>query len=78
MFTKEPIRKRGYYRALKAGKQWAVLKKSMIEIMNAMYRDLFNEIITPNPFMKMIGLKDMMEPMNIKIVTGLKPAEKKD
>lgn len=69
----EPIRKRGYYRALKANKPWATLRKAMNDTMNAINRQMFNEMIAPNPFIKMIGLKDMMEPMNIKIITGSKP-----
>ncbi len=74
MFTKDPIRKRGYHRALKAGKLWAVLRKGM----NDLNMDMVNRMFEPNPFIKMIGLKDMLEPMEVKIVTGLKPVEKKD
>lgn len=76
MFTKEPIRKRGYYRALKAGKSWAVVKKGMNDMMNWIGKEMFNDMIKPNPFIKMIGLKDMLEPMEVKIVTGNVPDEK--
>lgn len=46
---KEPIRKRGYHRALKRGEMWALLRKSMLDMMRKMTEDFFK----PSPFEKM-------------------------
>ena len=46
----EPKRKRGYHRALKAGKSWALLKQGINRIMTAMASDMFS---WKNPFLNM-------------------------
>jgi hypothetical protein len=52
----KPIRKRGYHRALKRGESWAVIKREM----NAMWmNDALQYAMTPSPFIKMIGIKDI-------------------
>jgi hypothetical protein len=37
----EPIRKRGYHRALKQNKKWALYKKSLQDVINNVVADLY-------------------------------------
>jgi hypothetical protein len=53
-----PIRKRGYHRALKRGEHWATYKKAVKDMMNDMARAMFEDMIKPSPFLKMIGLSE--------------------
>jgi hypothetical protein len=39
----EPIRKRGYYRALKRGEAWAIQKKNMQDMLNTISTSLMKE-----------------------------------
>lgn len=71
MFTKEPIRKRGYYRALKAGKPWATLKKTMRDLM----ADYAAEMFKPNPLVEMLKLEGLSASIPI-IYKGSKPEGK--
>jgi len=49
----EPIRKRGYYRALKRKAPWALLKQSIKGILRDMNASFFKEMLEPN---KLLGL----------------------
>lgn len=62
---KEPIRKRGYHRALKRGEVWAKIRKSMREMMCEINKEAFLEAIEPSPFLKMIGLSEQINPVKI-------------
>jgi hypothetical protein len=72
-----PIRKRGYHRALKSNKQWALTKKSWSDLLNNFCADMYAPtmqayILTENPFLKTQGLSQWLpnEPHNIKIEYG--------
>lgn len=48
------IRKRGYHRALKSGKEWAIIKYNMNNIMCDLTRSFYyGDLIKPNPFLKL-------------------------
>jgi hypothetical protein len=71
------IRKRGYHRALKSGKQWALYKKSWNDLLNNFCTDFYAPvmqayILTENPFLKMQGLSQWLpkEKSTIKIEYG--------
>lgn len=57
-----PVRKRGYYRALKRGESWAKLKQisdAMIKNMTAMFLCIIDEDFNA-PFKdRILGLKDL-------------------
>lgn len=59
-----PIRKKGYHRALKQGKSWALYKQCMLQVdesmkrvMGAMAADLFLE----SPFLSMLRKESVPE-----------------
>lgn len=51
---KEPIRKRGYYRALKRKEPWAVMKQCMTSMMNDFARSLYSDALKEHPLLKLI------------------------
>jgi hypothetical protein len=52
-FTR-PKRKRGYHRALKSGKPWALSKKSWSDILNTLHAGIMEDyILTDNPLLKL-------------------------
>lgn len=57
MITKEPIRKRGYYRALKSGKQWALAKKAFNGMLEDMANSFYKDIMEPS---KLLGLNSWL------------------
>ena len=69
MFSKEPIRRRGYYRALKANKSWALSRKAMNDISNQMALEMFK----PNPFLEMLKSEGLSK--TIPIVYGIKTGD---
>jgi hypothetical protein len=55
------IRKRGYHRALKSGKQWALTRKYFQDISRKLAEDFYDPmintyILTGNPLLKLSGL----------------------
>ncbi len=74
----EPIRKRGYHRALKRKAPWALLKQSINGMLRDMSTQFFKEMLEPN---KLLGLSAWLsEEDKGKIVpiiyTGPKPEGK--
>jgi len=74
VFIKEtkPIRKRGYHRALKSGKQWALIKKSWSDLLNNFCADFYVPtmqayVLTKNPLLKLQGLSQWLPEGELKI-----------
>lgn len=51
---KRPIRKRGYYRALKRGELWAVVEARMRQLMDQVGKQFFEiyDPLKPTPFLE--------------------------
>ncbi len=57
-FLKEPIRRRGYHRALKRGEAWALMRKGFEDITNKLMKDM---IYKESPFTKLLGLSAWLD-----------------
>lgn len=67
----EPIRKRGYYRALKRGETWAIMRKTTSDMVNNLCREFFTDY--SDNWMKnykFMGLKETLETRYIPITYG--------
>lgn len=57
----QPKRKRAYHRALKRGEHWAIYKKTINDMINLCTQAVFQDMMKPNPLLKMIGLSKTID-----------------
>lgn len=62
-----PIRKRGYYRALKRGEHWAVLGENTAQLIRQVYGNIFDNVLKENPFLKLAGLSSWLPEDKLKV-----------
>lgn len=53
-----PVRKRGFYRALAKKQTWAVAEQCFVDIKNQIVKQMYQNILKPNPFLEIVKQED--------------------